>query len=161
MNEPTPGPARLWAAVLLAAGVALALGGNVADNFRPEPSGRVPADTPLPTPIQPQGELPSPPAVFDWTPGGPDVALSQIVIFRSNYDVLWESAPLAGPPVTVIPEEVFAGVPAGEPLAWRVREVSNGRPRATTALILFSFDLDTLGRPVGESVPGEPLLPMR
>lgn len=160
MTEPSTA-ARPWAFVLLAGAVLVALGGDLAGNFRPEPTGAVPADTPLPIPIEPEGDLPAPPSVFRWTPGGEDVDLAQVVLFRSNYEVFWQSGPLEGPPLTVVPGEVFAGVPAGETLAWRVREVSHGRPRAASGMTVFSFAVDVQGLPVGQSRPAQPFLPIR
>ncbi len=156
-----PAAARPWTLVLLAGAAALALGGDVAGNFRPEPSGAVDPDTPLPVPLEPEGELPAPPTVFRWTPGGDDVDLAQVVLFSSNYEVFWQSGPLEGPPLEIVPEEVFAGIPAGEPLAWRVREVARGRPRAASRMVVFSFTVDAHGRPIGESVPANPFLPIR
>ncbi len=156
-----PAAARLWTVVVLAGAATLALGGDVAGNFAPEPSGAVAPETPLPVPLEPEGELPAPPAVFRWTPGGDDVDLAQIVLFRSNYEVFWQSGPLEGPPLEVAPAEIFAGIPAGEPVAWRVREVAQGRPRAASRMVIFSFEVDTEGRPVGESRPANPFLPMR
>lgn len=159
MIESNPAAVRMWTVVVLAAAAAVVLGGNARESFRPEPSGAIPADTPLPVLHDPQGDLPAPPSQFAWTPGGNDVDLAQVVLFKSNLEVFWQSGPLSGPPLTVDPAEVFAGIPAGEPLAWRVREVSGGKPRASSDLVVFSFAVDTQGIPAGESRPALPARP--
>ena len=160
MNDLPAGPARFWSAVLLAGAIALALGRGAPDNFRPEPPARMAADTPLPLLEEPQGALPHPPRTFRWTPGGPDVSLAQVMLFRKTLEPFWQSGPVEGPPLEVDPDEVFAGIPAGENLFWRVREVIDGRPRAVSALAEFTFETDTQGRPIGESVAGPRPLPL-
>jgi hypothetical protein len=156
MTELPAAPARFWSAILAAAAAGLALAGDALDNFRPEPVWVPPADTSLPVVEAPQGRVPDPPREFRWTPGGEDVDLAQVSIFRKNLNPVWQSGPVARPPVEVVPEEVFAGVAAGEELFWRVREVRDGRPRATSAMASFTFDRDTQGRGPAESVPEAP-----
>jgi len=158
MSELPAAPVRLWSAVLVAGAVVLFVAGGAIDNFRPEPSGLMPEDTPRPVPGDPQGELESPPSRFEWTPGGDDVDVAQVVIFRESLDLLWQSSPRKGPPVELVPEDVFADVPAGEWIYWRIREVQGGRPRATSALVQFRFATDVHGRGVPAIVPG-PLVP--
>ncbi len=149
--------ARVWSAVLLAA--ALFLAGGALENFRPLPSGAIPVDTPLPVLETPAGESSEPPSVFRWQAGGADRDLAQVTVFRTNLEPFWSSAPTDSTEIRVDPADVFAGIPAGERLYWRVREVRDGRPRASSALSEFVFTHDVLGRPVGESFSAEPLLP--
>jgi hypothetical protein len=149
LREPSSGPIRLWSIVLVAAGLLLAWLGGARENFRPEPSGAVPVDTPIPVALEPQGELPEPPKVFRWTPGGTDVDVSQVAIYRSTLEPLWQSRPTHATSLELDPSQVFHGIPAGEELAWRVREVSRGRPRATSAFVKFKFQKNAEGLPVG------------
>jgi hypothetical protein len=121
--------------------------------FRPEPSGAVPSDTKLPVLIEPEGELPNPPKVFRWTPGGTDVDLAQIAIYHTSLEPVWQSAPIHGSSLEIDPAVVFQGIGAGEKLCWRVREVTRGRPRATSAFARFQFDLDARG--LGKESPPE------
>jgi hypothetical protein len=158
MSDPAATPARLWSAVLVGAAVLLGVAG-VRGNFRGESARGSPSDAPLPALAEPVGELPEPPGVFRWTPSGPEVGLSQVTVFRGNLEPWWYSAPLDTCVIEVDPAEVFAGIPAGETVFWRVREVTDGRPRATSALVQFSFALDAQGRGPGEAPPEEPLLP--
>ncbi|MFN8179992.1 MAG: hypothetical protein U0167_18815 [bacterium] len=152
-RDPVEVPARVWSAVFVVAGILLVALGGAVQGFRPEPSGAVPADTPLPTLGEPQGPLPAPPKVFRWTPGGTDVDLSQVAIYRSTLEPLWQSSPVRGSSIEVEPSEVFQGVPAGEELLWRVREVSHGRPRASSAYGRFKFAVDTRGLGPGAAPP--------
>jgi hypothetical protein len=150
--------ARAWSAVLLVAAVALLVGGGAVDNFRPLPSGAVPADTPLPVLESPRGELPEPPRVFKWTPGG-ERDLSQVTLLRGNLTPLWRSAPTESSELHVDPAVVFAEIPAGGHLYWRVREVRDGKPRATSAVAEFWFVTHVRGQAEGKSAPMEPFLP--
>ena len=159
MTGSCPLPVRLWTAVLVVGAVLLGTAGGLR-NFRGAPGTGVPADTPLPVLHEPAGDLPEPPRVFRWTPGGPDVDLSQVTVFRGNLEPWWYSAPLDTCVIEVDPSEVFAGIPAGETVFWRVREVTQGRPRATSALAQLSFALDTGGRGPGEAPPEERPLPL-
>ena len=152
-RDPADVPVRVWSAVLVVAGILVAALGGAVQGFRPEPSGAVPADTPLPTLSEPQGDLPAPPKVFRWTPGGTDVDLAQVAVYRSTLEPLWQSAPLRGSSIQVDPADVFQGVPAGEELLWRVREVSHGRPRAASAYGRFKFAVDTRGVGPGAAPP--------
>lgn len=145
------------AACVVGAALALFLFGGAIEGFRPVPSGRIPEDTKLPVGTYPEGELPEPPAVFRWEPGGDDVDLSQVIVFDDRRNRLWQSVPLAGSEVAIDPPAVFAGAAAGRVYSWSVREFRGGRPRATSALVQFSFDVDVHGRGIGESVPAEPL----
>ena len=145
------------AACVLVAAVALFLAGGAMDGFRPVPSGRIPDDTKLPVGIEPQGERPEPPTVFRWEPGGDDVDLSQVIVFDDRRNRLWQSVPIAGNEVVVDAAHVFERAAAGRVYSWSVREFHAGRPRATSALVQFSFDVDVHGRGIGESVPAEPL----
>jgi hypothetical protein len=150
---PVEGPTRVWSAVFVVLGILVAALGGAVQGFRPEPSGAVPADTPLPLLGEPQGDLPAPPKVFRWTPGGTDVDLSQVAIYRSTLEPLWQSSPVRGTSIEVDPADVFQGVPAGEQLLWRVREVSRGRPRASSAYGKFKFAVDTRGLGAGVAPP--------
>jgi hypothetical protein len=161
VNEPVPTPSvsragRAWAVVLGGSALALLLFGGAREGFRPLPSGRIPADTPLPVGIEPSGNLDAPPSVFRWTPGGPDVDFSQVLVFDERFERVWQSAPVADHEIKVDPARVFARVAAGAPLSWSVREVRRGRPRATSAAVAFTFAVDVQGRGIGESLPGEP-----
>ncbi|MBZ0268761.1 hypothetical protein K8I85_11435, partial [bacterium] len=155
-GRPSPG-ALIAASCVLVAAVLLLVVGGVVEGFRPLPSGRIPEDTPLPVGEEPQGELPEPPAVFRWEPGGDDVDLSQVIIFDDRRERLWQSVPLTGSELTVDVAHVFDRAAAGHVYSWSVREFRNGRPRATSPLVQFSFDVDVHGRGIGESVPGEDL----
>lgn len=158
MTDLPPRATRLWSAILVGAGVALALFGGALQGFRPEPSGRIPTDAVLPVALEPRGELPAPPTVFRWTPGGDDVDLVQVAIYRSNLEAVWQSSPVQGSSIEVDPREVFEDVAAGEQVSWRVREISRGRARATSAAQVFSFAVDVHGRGPAQSGPqGVPL----
>ena len=156
MNDLPPAATRFWSAVLVGAAVVLVLAGGAFRNFRPEPPARVPADTAIPVIQEPKGQLQTPPTVFRWTPGGTDVDLAQIAIYRGNLEPVWQSSPLQGSSLEVDPHELFEGVAAGEPLYWRVREISRGRPRATSSFAPFSFAVDVHGRGPEESQPAPP-----
>jgi hypothetical protein len=140
----------------VAAAVVLVFAGGAFESFRPEPPAKIPPDTPLPVVLEPKGDLASPPKVFRWAPGGPDVDLAQVAIYRKNLEPLWQSSPIQGSSLEVDPRELFEGVGAGEPLVWRVREISQGRPRATSAFELFSFAVDVHGRGPAQSRPAPP-----
>jgi hypothetical protein len=155
-GRPSAG-AVIAAACVLVAAVLLFFAGGALEGFRPEPSGRIPGDTKLPVGTSPEGELPAPPTVFRWEPGGDDVDLSQVIVFDDRRDRLWQSVPVKGSELTVDVEHVFAMAAAGHVYSWSVREFRAGRPRATSALVQFSFDVDVHGRGIGESMPGDPL----
>jgi len=146
-------PALVWSTVLLLGAVALLLLGDVRGNFAPEPSPRLPEDTPLPVLQEPLGELERPPSRFVWTPGGPEVDYAQVLLFDERQERFWESAPLTGGELEVDPATVFSEVPAGPPLTWRVREVADGRPRAISAVGEFRFTTGVDGLGIGETAP--------
>jgi hypothetical protein len=101
---------------------------------------------------EPLGEVPTPPTRFRWTPGEGEIGLSQVLLFRANLDLLWSSAPLPGGVHELeVPLTLYDGVPAGEKLYWRVREVHLGKPRATSALENFVFEIDSRGFRKGEA----------
>lgn len=155
-DRPTRG-GRIAAACVVGAALLLFLFGGAFEGFRPVPSGRVPEDTTLPVGTYPQGELPEPPTIFRWEPGGDDVDLSQVIVFDDRRNRLWQSVPLAGREVAIDAARVFERAAAGRVYSWSVREFRRGRPRATSALVQFSFDVDVHGRGIGESIPAEPL----
>jgi hypothetical protein len=157
-GEPAPPVVRIVGILALVGALVLLVLGGVPENFRALPSGRIPADTPVPVILAPAGEQEQLPTVFRWTPGGPDVDFSQVLVFDDSLSRIWTSAPVRGSELTVDPAIVFDGIQAGTPCAWSVREVYQGRPRATSALQEFSFNHDWLGRPIGESRPGPKLL---
>jgi hypothetical protein len=146
-----PGVPRTWiAAGLLLAAAVFVVGGG-ASNFRPLPRDLVPEDTPVPVGIEPEGVCEVPPAKFRWTPGGDDVELSQLLVYRGDLKRLWQSAPVRGAEIE-IPVSAYKDIPAGETLHWRVREVRRGKARATSALVSFWYQTDLEGRKPGEGV---------
>jgi hypothetical protein len=146
-----PGVPRTWiASVLLLAAAVFAVGGG-ATAFRPLSRDLVPADTPVPVGIEPDGVCEAPPAKFRWTPGGDDAELSQLLVYRGDLKRLWQSAPVRGAEIE-IPLSAYADIPAGETLYWRVREVRRGKARATSALVAFWYQVDLAGRKPGEGV---------
>jgi hypothetical protein len=92
----------------------------------------------LPKLIEPAGILDSVPQQFRWTPGGDDVDISQVIIFRGDMTRIWESAPTDSDEVTV-PLHMFNLIAPMEPLFWRVREVTDGKPRAASDLMPFKI----------------------
>jgi hypothetical protein len=149
--SPAAGVSRTWiAAVLLLAAAIFVLGGG-ATSFRPLPHDLVPADTPVPVGIEPEGVCDAPPTKFRWKPGGEDVELSQLLVYRNDLKRLWQSAPVRGSEVE-IPASAYTDIPAGETLYWRVREVRRGKARATSALVAFWYQIDLAGRKPGEGV---------
>jgi len=92
----------------------------------------------LPEPIEPAAYVDTAPLRFVWTPGGDDVDLSQVIIFRGDMTRIWESAPTDTNEVTV-PLHAFDVIYPMEPCFWRVREVTDGKPRAASALKPFKI----------------------
>ncbi len=152
-----PSSVRVVGAIALAGAIALLLFGGVRENFRPIAGGRVPEDTPVPVCLEPAGDLEHPPTLFRWTSGGDDVDFAQVLLFDERLNRVWSSAPVTGAELRV-ESSVFDGLQAGTLCSWSVREVRQGRPRATSALAEFSFEFDTQGRPVGESLPAPEIL---
>ncbi len=142
--------------ILLAAAIALFLVGGGLDGIRrsgPEPGLAVG----LPEPVEPEGELASPPTVFRWTPGGTDVVFAQITVTNDDLGRLWSSGPLETSEVT-IPLEVYQGVGAGSVCYWQIREFSEGHPRAASRLSRFRFREDADGFGPGENPALSPIL---
>lgn len=157
-QDARPSQEAKWVFGLTSGAVALFVAFGAAENLRPEASGRISQDTVLPVSIAPIGELESPPTEFRWTPGGEDVDFSQIVLFDDRLQRIWASPLLREPRLTVDPQQLFRGVVAGRKCGWTVREVYQGRPRATSAIAEFSFATDVKGRGVGESIADAPLI---
>lgn len=152
-NSPaTPDPSiRAWSVAILALAAAiLVLGGGVA-NFRPVSRDLVSPDTPIPVGIEPEGVQDTPPTEFRWTPGGDDVDLAQLILYRGDRKRLWQSAPIRGSDFEV-PLDAYRDIPAGETLYWRVREVRRGKARAAAAFVAFWYQKDLQGRGPGEGV---------
>jgi hypothetical protein len=145
-------PVRLWLLVILLVALVIALLGGVR-NFRADADIAAPDTVELPTPIEPEGEIDVPPSVFRWEPGGPDVTWAQVTIYRGSFERIWESAPLADTVWTTDPREAFRGIPAGEECFWKVREVVDGRPRAASRYVPFTFRKDARGYGPGEAPP--------
>jgi hypothetical protein len=128
------------AAVAVGASLLYLLGGRT-----PSPKATAPAEeVKLPQPLEPAGELESAPLRFVWEPGGEDVDLSQVILFRGDLSRFWETAPVETSEVTV-PLHAFDGIYPMEPCYWRVREVTDGRPRA--ASVLKGFKIKNPPRP--------------
>jgi hypothetical protein len=142
----------VWTGAVVFLALTLGLPG-AARNFRPGEGLPDPATLGLPEPLEPEGELEEPPRVFRWTPGGEDVAFSQVVIYRSTFERLWESPPLRGDSYELDPDRAFVGIPAGEECVWRVREISGGRPRAASRSVPFTFRKDHRGFAADEAPP--------
>lgn len=142
---------RVWSGILGGCALLLFLLGGVRENFRPPGAGRPAAEIALPVPLEPEGEYPAPPTTFRWKPGGDGVDLYQVVLHRASFERFWESAPLRGVTELTIPREAYDGIPAGQQLYWRVREVSGGRARATSAYTPFRFRVDSKGYGPGEA----------
>lgn len=123
------------AAVGLGAFLLYFMGGRTAPPKAVAPS---PEDVKLPVPLEPAGELETAPLRFDWEPGGDDVDLSQVILFRGDLSRFWETAPVETSEVTV-PLHAFDGIYPMEPCFWRVREVTDGRPRAASELKGFKI----------------------
>jgi predicted phage tail protein len=141
---------RTWGvAVLLLAAAIFVLGGG-ATNFRPVSRDLVAEDTPIPVGIEPEGVQDTPPTVFRWTPGGDDVDLTQLILYRADKKRLWQSAPTRAAELEV-PLEAYRHIPAGETLYWRVREVRRGKARAASAFVAFWFQIDLQGKGPGET----------
>jgi len=122
------------AAVAVGALLLYLLGGRT-----PPPKAAAPAEeVKLPQPLEPAGELETAPLRFVWEPGGEDVDLSQVIIFRGDLSRVWETAPVETSEVT-IPLHAFSGIYPMEPCYWRVREVTDGRPRAASVLKGFKI----------------------
>jgi len=136
--------------VLGLAAAILVLGGGPG-NFRPVDRDLVSEDTPLPVGIEPEGVQDTPPTKFRWEPGGDDVELTQLLLYRSDRKRLWQSAPIRGAELE-IPLSAYKHVPAGETLYWRVREVRRGKARASSAFVAFWFQKDLRGLGPGEGV---------
>jgi hypothetical protein len=146
------GPAfRLGILMVLVTAAAIFLLGGGATNFRPVPRDLVAPDTPLPVGLEPEGVHDTPPTMFRWTPGGQDVDLSQLLLYRGNRSRIWQSAPVQGSELE-IPLAAYQDIPAGETLYWRVREVRRGKARASSARVAFWYQLDSQGRGPGEGV---------
>jgi hypothetical protein len=145
------GVARTWIWACLALAAAIFVLGGGATNFLPLPRDLVPADTPVPVGVEPQGVCDVPPTKFRWKPGGDDVDLTQLLVYRADLKRLWQSAPVAGFEIE-IPISAYTDIPAGETLYWRVREVRRGKARATSALVAYWFQIDLAGRKPGEGV---------
>jgi hypothetical protein len=103
-----------------------------------------------PEPIAPEGTFEEPPLEFRWTPGGDDVDFSQLIVYRDDMNRVWASGPVEGSEVT-LPVSVYEGMPAGIPCYWHVREVSAGRPRATSRIAQFEFERDLEGYGPGQN----------
>ncbi|MEZ5063702.1 MAG: hypothetical protein R3B81_03155 [bacterium] len=148
MSESTRSPAvAFWVALpLLAALLLLPAGWR---NLRPL---AIDVESPgIPEIEGPEGTLPVPPREFRWTPGGDDVEWSQVLLYRATFERLWESPPLTEPVFPVDPREVFRGIPAGEEVWWKVREIADGRARAASRLVRFTFEVDAFGHGPGEA----------
>lgn len=156
VNDSDPSPrttvtARTWVGATLALAVAVFLLGGGAGNFRPVSRDLVTEDTTIPVGVSPEGVQDTPPTRFRWTPGGEDVDLTQLILYRADRKRLWQSAPLRGAELEV-PLSAYEHIPAGETLYWRVREVRRGKPRATSAFVAFWFQADLKGRGPGDGV---------
>lgn len=134
-----------WSTVLVAAlgTVLLFVVARATAPTKPEPPLAKEA-VKLPEPLEPAGEVESAPLRFVWKPGGEDVDLSQVIIFRGDLSRIWESAPSETNEVT-IPLHAFDPVYPMEPCFWRVREVTDGQPRAASPL--KSFKIRNLPKP--------------
>jgi hypothetical protein len=119
-----------------------------------EPQDAARREVGIPQPIEPIGIVDDPPTRFTWTPGGDDVDLSQLIVYGRDMARLWESAPL-DTNVAVIPLDAYSGVGAGQTCFWRVREVSDGKARAASAIKVFAFRRDLAGNVVEPKLPPE------
>jgi hypothetical protein len=123
--------------ILFLAAILLVLAGG---RTPPEKAPAEDAKDQYPELVEPAGELDDPPLRFVWNPGGEDVDLSQVVVYRSNLDRIWETIPLGpGTREITIPLQAYAGTYPGEPCFWRVLEARDGRSRAVSALKEFKF----------------------
>ena len=129
-----------WGTIFVAAlgTIFLFVGARATAPAKAEPPPAKKEEMKLPDPLEPSGEVESAPLRFVWTPGAEDVDLSQVIIFRGDMTRLWESAPTDTNEVT-IPLHAFDAVFPMEPCYWRVREVSDGQPRAASPLKVFKI----------------------
>jgi hypothetical protein len=142
---------RGWAlAAVAAAGLLFVLGGGWA-NLRGS-AVRADGKIALPVALEPEeGELPTPPTRFRWTPGTPG-ATAQLVLHRMTYEPLWSSPPLEGGVSELgVPLSAYHGVEAGHVLVWRVREALDGKPLGSSAYVRFAFRVDADGYGPGEA----------
>jgi hypothetical protein len=107
----------------------------------------------LPELLEPIGVLESAPTRFVWKPSGEDVDLTQLIVFRGDMSRFWESAPTESSEVT-IPLHAFDGIYPMEPCFWRVREVTDGRPKAASGLKGFKIKNPPKHSPQEETLGG-------
>ncbi|MDP6461120.1 MAG: hypothetical protein QF819_09810 [Gemmatimonadota bacterium] len=129
---------KLWGgAVLVGAALLLVVSGRGA--LPSLPSGE---EIGIPELISPEGDLAGPPTHFTWVPGGEDVDFAQVIVYRGTMERIWATGPLQGSEATV-PEFIYDELTLDEPCAWRVREVVDGRPRASSRLAKFGFGMES------------------
>jgi hypothetical protein len=141
-------PSRWTAVVLLAAALLVVFGGGVGTLRGPD--AIEPDEIRLPETIEPAGNVPTPPTTFRWKPGRED-AVAQVMVFKSNFEPLWTSAPLQGKSELTVPVEIYEGQAAGAMLCWRVREVVFGHALGSSEYELFSFRIDSKGYGPGQA----------
>ncbi|MGQ0720430.1 MAG: hypothetical protein ACT4PE_02525 [Candidatus Eiseniibacteriota bacterium] len=138
-----------WTAVVLITAALLVVFGGGVGTFR-GPEAIELDEIRLPETIEPEGDVPTPPTAFRWTPGVED-ALAQVMIYKPNFEILWTSAPLEGKSELAVPLEIYEGQAAGSPLYWRVREVIRGHALGSSEYEMFSFRIDAQGYGPGQA----------
>jgi hypothetical protein len=126
-----------------------------ADPASADPASADPAETVTEPPVllAPLDDWADASTVFRWRPsrtgGGGDGAgeeaaasadgvLAQVILYEGTGERLWTTGPLTGTEVT-IPAYAFATLEPGDPCLWRVREVHDGAPRASSGIGRFTY----------------------
>lgn len=110
----------------------------------------------IPHVVEPIGDVDLPPTRFHWTPGGDDVDLSQVIVYRKDSARIWESSPTESTEV-IAPDFIYEGIRPGEPCYWRVREVTDGKARAASGMTRFVFRRDSLGNEAPATLLNKPM----